>query len=86
MMKKVYIYGLGQGKTVLDRCLLRDKLLIIAYVDNYKADKIDIFEGVPVIKSNQIDNEDADIIITLMQYESIKTDLINIGVDKKKII
>lgn len=85
-MNKVYIYGLGQGKSVLDRCLLRDKLLIIAYVDNYKADKMDMLDSVPVIKSNQIDNEDADIIITLMQYESIKTDLINLGVDKKRII
>lgn len=86
MMNKVYIYGLGQGKRVLDRCLLRDKLRIIAYVDNYKADVMNDLDGVPVIKSNQIDNEGADIIITLMQYESIKTDLINLGVDKKRII
>ena len=72
---KVYIYGLGKGKQTLDRCLIRDDIEIIAYIDRYKAKKAELHEGIPVIDMKEISDGYDKIIITLMQYEDVKADL-----------
>ena len=48
-MKKTYIYGLGKGKQVLDICLKKDDVDIIAYIDQYKAKNEELYEGLPVL-------------------------------------
>ena len=83
---KVYIYGLGKGKQTLDRCLIRDDIEIIAYIDRYKAKKAELHEGIPVIDMKEISDGYDKIIITLMQYEDVKADLCAMGIDVEKII
>lgn len=83
-MNKIYIYGLGKGKTVLDRCLIKKNIMLLAYIDNYAVNRN--IDGIPVIYSNQIADSEAVIIITLMQYEGVKTDLINFGISRERIV
>ena len=85
-MKKTYIYGLGKGKQVLDICLKKDDVDIIAYIDQYKAKNEELYEGLPVIRAEEIVSGYDAIIITLMQYTDVRKNLCNLGVPKEKII
>jgi len=85
-MKKIYIYGLGKGKKILERCLLNENIQIIAYIDNYKSKEIDILDNIPVIAAKDLDNSFDFIIVTLMQYENVRNELIEIGVPINKIV
>lgn len=85
-MKNIYIYGLGKGKKYADRCLIASEISIIAYIDNYKSKSTNSFEGIDLISLEEI-NQDFDyIIITLMQYDSVKKELIARNIKKEKII
>lgn len=84
-MINVYIFGIGKGKKCLDRCLLKS-VNICGFVDNYKSEKLSIFEGIPVIKQNEINETYDYIIITLMQFETARNSLIEDGIEKEKII
>ena len=50
---KIYIFGLGERKKYLDRCLI-ENVSICGYIDNYKADKINTFAGKPVVKQDNL--------------------------------
>ena len=52
-MIDIYIFGLGEGKRYLDRCLLNE-VNIIGYIDNFKAKQINGLDGIPVIFQNEI--------------------------------
>jgi len=77
---------LGKGKQALDRCLLKDRYNLIAYIDNYKAKDIKKYDGIPVVRLSDIDNLFDVIVVTLMQYQNIKLDLINKGIPQDKIV
>lgn len=83
---KVYIYGLGKGKQALDRCLIRNSINIIAYIDHYKAKEIKRYEGVPVICAKEIVTGYDAVIITLMQYADVRKELRDLGVPNEKIV
>ncbi len=85
-MNEIYIYGLGKGKKALDRCLLYEDVSIIAYIDNYKADGNAKINDIPIISIDQIENDDAPIIITLMQYKDIRAELIKKGISEGRLI
>lgn len=80
-----YIFGLGEGKKYLDRCIL-EEVHISGYIDNYMAKKVTFFEGIPVIRQSELNGHYDYIIITLMQYEEIKDLLITDGIEGEKII
>ncbi len=85
-MVKVYIFGIGKGKKYLDRCLLKNDVTICGYIDNYKAELMKSFEGTPVVKQSELQEEYDYIVITLMQYQAAKRSLIQEGVSEEKII
>lgn len=85
-MKKIYIFGLGKGKEFVDRCLLKEQVNCIGFIDNYRADTEKRAEGIPIIKQQELNAEVDYIIITLMQYEKTRQDLIQQGVACEKII
>lgn len=82
---RIYIFGIGKGKNYFDRCLLED-VYICGYIDNYKAQEMSFFEDKPVVKQNELHEPYDYIVITLMDYEGVKTSLISEGIREKKII
>ena len=82
---KVYIFGMGEGKKYLDRCLLKE-IDICGYIDNYKAEKIGCFNGRPVVNQKNLKEGYDYIIITLMQFEEVKKSLMEEGVRREKLI
>lgn len=85
-MNKIYIFGIGKGEKYLNRCLIRDNVIINAYIDNYKAETLEVYNGCDVLKQDSI-NEDYDyIIVTLMQYEYVREMLLEKGIERNKII
>lgn len=85
-MKKVYIFGMGKGKSFVDRCLLKSQTECIGYVNNFRKDSERTYNNIPVVKQVELEDDFDYIIITLMQYEDIKKDLIRQGVEPRKII
>lgn len=85
-MKKIYIFGMGKGKQFVERCLLKDQITCIGFVDNYRADMEKAADGIPVIRQEDVKNEFDYLIVTLMKYEDTRRDLIRQGVMQEKII
>ena len=85
-MKKIYIFGLGKGKPFVDRCLLREDVEVLAVIDNYKAASLRQIDGIPIITQKELSRDFDYVIVTLMQYESTRAQLIRQGVDADKII
>lgn len=84
-MKRVYVFGIGEGKKYLDRCLLKD-VDICGYIDNYKAGKMASLDGKPVVGQRSLEKNYDYIIITLMQYDEARKSLYEEGVEEKKVI
>lgn len=85
-MKRVYIFGTGKGKLYVNRCLIRNEIEILGYIDNYKANMVRKYEGIPVIKQNELDKDFDYIIVSLMQYDNVEEQLLNQGIEQSKII
>ena len=52
-MKKVYIFGMGEGRKYVERCLL-EKVDVCGYIDNYKAEEMGFLNGKPVFKQSEL--------------------------------
>ena len=85
-MKKVYIFGLGKGKAFVDRCLLRENVNVLGIVDNYKADLLKVIGGIPVVMQGEIRHDCDYVIVTLMDYEKTREQLLHQGIDANKIV
>ena len=62
---KIYIFGIGEGKKYLDRCIQKE-IEICGYIDNYKAAQLSVLQGKPVIQQNELSGDYDFIIITLI--------------------
>ena len=85
-MKKIYIFGLGKGKLFVDRCLRKENTGILGLVDNYMSESLGEIQGIPVIKQKEIRSGFDYIIVTLMQYEKIRKEMIEQEIEAEKII
>ncbi len=81
---RVYIYGRGLGFKYVKRCLL-EQVEIIAYIDNYAQDKVSD-DGISIIKKDELLQDFDFIIITLMKYEVVRSDLLKQGIGRQRII
>ncbi|SHI16920.1 glycosyltransferase, SP_1767 family [Butyrivibrio fibrisolvens DSM 3071] len=81
---RVYIYGRGLGFKYVKRCLL-EQVEIIAYIDNYAQDKVS-GDGISIIKKDELLQDFDFIIITLMKYEVVRSDLLKQGIGRQRII
>uniref|UniRef100_N2B694 Glycosyltransferase n=1 Tax=Eubacterium plexicaudatum ASF492 TaxID=1235802 RepID=N2B694_9FIRM len=85
-MRNIYIFGVGKGKQALRRCLRDENVVILGYVDNAAEKYTDGVDGLPVVGiKNMLDDYDL-IVISVMRYERIEEQLIEEGVDERKII
>ncbi len=84
-MIRAYVFGIGKGEKYLERCLLKD-VRICGYIDNYKAERMDSYGGVPVIHQESLHEPYDFVIVTLMQYKKIKHLLLEQGIPSEKII
>ena len=82
---KIYIFGMGKGKTYLDRCLLPETE-ICGYIDNYKSEEIGFFDERPVVSQKNLGESYDYIIITLMQIEEVKKSLLEEGIKQERLI
>ncbi len=82
---KIYIFGIGEGKKYLDRCIQKE-IEICGYIDNYKATQLSVLQGKPVIQQNELSGDYDFIIITLMKYEAARDDLLAMGIASEKIL
>lgn len=85
-VKKVYIFGMGKGKAFVDRCFLKDRTKCIGYVNNFRKDTEKTYDNIPIVKQDELEEDFDYIVITLMQYEDTKKDLIQQGIEPEKII
>lgn len=85
-MKKIYIFGMGQGKTFVDRCLIKDGIEILGVIDNFKVGIMDETEGIPIISQSQLSDGYDYIVVSLMRYEDTRHELMMQGVNSDKII
>ena len=85
-MKKIYIFGLGKGKSFVDRCLLAEQTECIGYIDNYRANLERTLEERPIFKQEELKTGFDYIIVTLMQYVDAKQSLVRQGIEEKQII
>lgn len=85
-MRNIYIFGVGKGKQALRRCLRDENVFILGYVDNAADMYTDGVDGLPVVGiKDMLDDYDL-IVISVMKYERIEEQLIEEGVDERKII
>lgn len=85
-MKKVYIFGMGKGKAFVDRCLLKDQTVCVGYINNFHKDSERMHDNIPIIRQDELEGDFDYIVITLIQYEDARSELIRQGVDREKII
>lgn len=84
-MKKIYIFGLGCGLAYLERCIKNDSVNVLGYIDNYKCATEKEYNGLSIINQYNIKNEFDYIVVTLMDYECIKYELMTQGIEEGKI-
>lgn len=85
-MKRVYIFGMGQGKAFVDRCLLQDQIECIGYINNFCEDSEKMFDGIPIVRQSELSEKFDYVIVTLMQYKDTKQKLIQQGINAEKIV
>lgn len=85
-MYNIYIFGMGEGKKYLDRCMNFSQVKILGYINNYEKNKKIAEDGNKIITQTELDDDFDYIIVTLMQYKKIYDDLVEQGIDKEKII
>lgn len=88
MKKKIYIYGIGAGYQIAQKCLQEDNICVVGYVDANATKYPNGVKGTSVITVEQLDSsDDFDfIIVTVMKYDNVCNDLIKKGIAKEKII
>lgn len=86
-MNKIILFGTGSSSKKIDRIINKDKNMVIAYVDNNVEKQGLIFNGLPVYNpSKLIDVEFDFVIICSIYFTEIYQQLVDIGINQKKII
>jgi phosphorylcholine metabolism protein LicD len=87
-MKNIIIFGTGKfAEEAFHFYNLQDKINILNFSDNDKAKQNTFFNNIKVIKPTDILNIPFDEILIASSFDDeINTQLLNMGIDKKKII
>lgn len=85
-MKKIYIFGLGKGAAFVHRCLIKENIRLIGYIDNYKNAAVNEMDGIPIVSQREVGTDYDYIVVTLMKYEETRKQLRELGICAKKII
>lgn len=84
-MKKIYVFGVGKGKTIVRECL-KENVVIERYVDNKKELWGQKRDGIPIVGPDEIDESVDMVVISVMYFWHIYFQLIRMGVDRDKIM
>lgn len=86
-MYRVLLFGTGSGCEDLMSLLDFSKVEIVAYVDNNCSTTGKIYNGKEVVMPYEIDRYQYDyVIITTRHYDDIEKQLLNLNIEKDKII
>lgn len=85
-MEKIVIFGTGESAKKLIKALKKSNTNIIAYADNDFNKHGKKLNDIIILNPKDLDNIDFDfIVISNIKFESIKKQLIDIGVEENKI-
>lgn len=86
-LKKILIFGTGNGRKVIEEFIDINKCKIIAYIDNDSSKIGKNINGLSIISPENIKSFSYDyIIIASTYYNEIAEQLIRNGIDSKKIL
>ncbi|MCM3338746.1 TylF/MycF family methyltransferase [Paenibacillus sp. MER TA 81-3] len=83
---KVMIFGTGEGARRALAILDLDKVEILCYIDNDSSKQNTLYNGIKVISPEEVKHNYDFIVIASMFFEEIFSQLIELGVEKGKII
>lgn len=84
---KIYIWGISVYGDLLGRIFNREGIEWKGYYDNFYANGKDPVYSKPVLKNSEIDVSQKSVyIISIRKYEQVKYQLLQHGVDEKRII
>ncbi|GCD09003.1 TylF/MycF/NovP-related O-methyltransferase [Clostridium tagluense] len=85
-MKKIFIFGTGTGYLKMKCLLPEDSYELIGFIDNNKKQRT-IFEGKEIFSPSEAIKKKFDqILIASTFFDEIENQLLNLGVEKGKII
>lgn len=85
-MVKLYIFGIGQGRLCVEQAIEKEQALIMGYIDNYSEQEQDQVTKLPIIRPEYISQDFDYIIISVMDYEKIYEQLLDMEILPSKII
>lgn len=87
MKKKIAVFGLGKKREYVEECIDNKEVNICCYIDNNKSLWNQFMKGIKIINPKDFQKDSVDyIIVTTIEYLSIKQQLIDLKVPKSKII
>lgn len=85
-MEKIIIFGVGKNAEKICVCL-KEEIEIVAYVDNNSDIWGKELAGIKIMEPVLIEKEDYQyIIVATISFESVVNQLLDLGIDQKKII
>ena len=85
-MNNIYIFGMGKGKEYLDRCINSSNVNILGYINNYRNENKIAEDGKKIVTQEELEENCDYIIVTLMQFVSIRDSLLEQEIKREKII
>lgn len=82
----VYIWGTGRGEANLSIYLNKEKINILGYIDNDLNKQKKGYKGLNVIPPKKIGKKFDYIILSMLQFEEPKSQLIEKGIPNEKIV
>lgn len=84
-MKRIYIFGVGKGKDIVQEYLINDNVELLGYIDNNAQNFADGIAGKKVMHLDDAEQFDY-IIVSVMKYRYIDEQLSQAGIRKDKVI
>lgn len=84
-MKRIYIFGVGKGKEIIQEYLIKDNVELLGYIDNNAERYAGGIDGKKVIHLEDVEEFDY-IIVSVMKYRYIDEQLSRAGIRKDKVI
>lgn len=86
-MKKIYIWGVGASLKDVEQAINWNCAELIGYLDNDELKQDTILNGKKILAISKMEKECDYVIVSLYKYyEDVKKQLIDYGIDEKKIL
>lgn len=85
-MKKIYVFGVGKGRNIVEENINAANVELLGYVDNHAEAYAEGLDGKKVLLPEDIGTEFDFIVVSVMRYKYVNQQLLTLGVKKEKII